>query len=93
LKLRIWDYMVITSAGCLVACVALIYLITVSGDTSYETLIWALIFLGFGLFAYAYFYEQRYKKAHPEEFPPPRLRAQEQLPQTVLNPRARYSNR
>jgi uncharacterized membrane protein YdjX (TVP38/TMEM64 family) len=71
LKLRIWDYMVITSAGCLVACVALIYLITVSGDTSYETLIWGLIFLGFGLFAYAYFYEQKYKKAHPEEFPPP----------------------
>jgi len=71
LKLRIWDYMVITSVGSLVACVALIYLITVSGDTSYETLIWALIFLGFGLFAYAYFYEQRYKKAHPEEFPPP----------------------
>ena len=71
MKLRIWDYMVITSAGSLVACVALIYLITVSGDTSYETLIWALIFLGFGLFAFAYFYEQKYKKAHPEEFPPP----------------------
>jgi uncharacterized membrane protein YdjX (TVP38/TMEM64 family) len=71
LKLRTWDYMVITSAGCLVACIALIYLITVSGDTSYEPLVWALVFLGFGLFAFAYFYEQRYKKAHPEEFLPP----------------------
>jgi uncharacterized membrane protein YdjX (TVP38/TMEM64 family) len=73
LRLRIWDYMFIAAVGCLVGCVALIYLITVSVDTSYEPVVWALIFLGFGLFAAAYFYEQRYKKAHPEEFPPPGL--------------------
>lgn len=71
LRLRVWDYMFIASVGCLVGCIALIYLITVTVDTTYEPVVWALIFLGFGLFAGAYFYEQRYRKAHPEEFPPP----------------------
>lgn len=51
-------------------CVALIWNITVTGDTSREWLIWGFVILGFTSVIMGYLTEKRYREAHPEEYMP-----------------------
>lgn len=47
--------------------VLLVWRVTVTGDLSLEPYTWFFIFLCAMLFAGGYFYEDRYRKEHPEE--------------------------
>ena len=46
---RPWTLMFAGAAACVVLCVGLVYLVTVTGDTSYEFIIYVLVLLGFML--------------------------------------------
>ena len=67
---RPWTLMFAGAAACVVLCVGLVYLVTVTGDTSYEFIIYVLVLLGFILMAGGYYLEGKYKKEHPAEFVP-----------------------
>ncbi|MES0324308.1 MAG: hypothetical protein ABUK18_00305 [Candidatus Bathyarchaeia archaeon] len=67
---RPWTLMFAGAAACVVLCVGLVYLVTVTGDTSYEFIIYVLVLLGFMLMAGGYYLEEKYKKEHPAEFVP-----------------------
>ena len=54
--------------ACALISVALIYVITVTRNISYEAFIYVLLFLSVGLAAAGYLTERKYKKEHPEEF-------------------------
>lgn len=64
---RPWTLMFAGSATCAVLCVGLIYLVTVTGDTSMEIIIYVLVLLGFILMAGGYYLEEKYKKEHPAQ--------------------------
>ena len=67
---RPWTLMFAGAAACAVLCVGLVYLVTVTWDTSYEFIIYVLVFLGFILMAGGYYLEEKYKKEHPSELVP-----------------------
>ena len=67
---RPWTLMFAGAAACAVLCVGLVYLVTVTGDTSYEFIIYVLVLLGFILMAGGYFIEEKYKNERPAEFVP-----------------------
>ncbi len=67
---RPWTLMFAGAAACVVLCVGLVYLVTVTGDTSYEFIIYVLVLLGFMLMAGGYYLEEKYKKEHPAEVVP-----------------------
>ncbi len=46
------------------------YLVTVTGDTAYEVIIYVLVLLGFALAGGGYYLEEKYKREHPSEFVP-----------------------
>lgn len=67
---RPWTLMFTGAGACAVICLGLVYLVTVTGDTSYEIIIYVLVLLGFILVAGGYFLEEKYRKQHPSEFVP-----------------------
>jgi len=67
---RPWTLMFISAGACAVLCLGLVYLITVTGNTSYEIIIYVLVLLGFVLVAVGYYLEVKYKRDHPAEFVP-----------------------
>ncbi len=67
---RPWTLMFIGAGACLVLCLGLVYLITVTGDTAYEVIIYVLVLLGFALAGGGYYLEEKYKREHPSEFVP-----------------------
>ncbi len=70
MKIRPWTLMFAGAFGCAILCLVMIYFITVTGNVSFEVIIYVLIFLGFGFAAGGYIIESRYKAEHPEEFLP-----------------------
>ena len=68
MELRPWTLMFAGAAACVVACIFLIWRITVTGDTSIEWMVWVLVLAGFGLFAGGYLSESRHRREHPEEY-------------------------
>jgi hypothetical protein len=66
MQLKPWSIMFAGAALCTVACAALIWMITATGDVSTEWAIWVLVLAGFGLLASGYLSETRYKREHPE---------------------------
>lgn len=54
--------------ACALISVGLIYVITVTGNISYESFIYVLLFLSVGFAAGGYLTERKYKQEHPEEF-------------------------
>ena len=67
---RPWTLMFIGAGACAVLCLGLVYLITVTGHTSYEIIIYVLVLLGFVLVAVGYYLEEKNKRDHPAEFVP-----------------------
>ena len=67
---RPWTLMYAGAVACAFLCVGLVFLVTVTEDTSYEIILYALVPLGFILLAGGYYIEEKYKKAHPSEFIP-----------------------
>lgn len=67
---RPWTLMFIGAGACAILSVGLVYLITVTGTTSYEIIIYVLVLLGFVLVAGGYYLEEKYKRDHPAEFVP-----------------------
>jgi uncharacterized membrane protein len=67
---RPWTLMFIGAGACAVLCLGLVYLITVTGNTSYEIIIYVLVLLGFVLVAVGYYLEVKYKRDHPADFVP-----------------------
>ncbi len=67
---RPWTLMFTGAGACAVLFLGLVYLVTVTGDTSYEIIIYVLVLLGFILVAGGYFLEEKYRKQHPSEFVP-----------------------
>ena len=65
-----WKIIYAAAILCDLISIALIYNVTVTGDTSTEWVVWFLVILGFGLIAYGWLTESKYKRLHPEEFPP-----------------------
>lgn len=49
---------------------ALIYNATVTGDAGLEWVVWLLVIAGFALIVGGWLTERRYKREHPEEYPP-----------------------
>ena len=68
MKLKNWTLLYGGAFVCSLLCLGLVYLITVTGDVSYESFIYVLMFLGVGLAGGGYYLESKYKKEHPEEF-------------------------
>lgn len=67
---RPWTLMFIGAGACAILSVGLVYLITVTGTTSYEIIIYVLVLLGFVLVVGGYYLEEKYKRDHPAEFVP-----------------------
>jgi hypothetical protein len=68
MNIKPWTLMYVGAFVCSLLCIGLVYLITVTGNISYEDLIYVLIFTTFGFATGGYVIESRYKKEHPEEF-------------------------
>ena len=68
MKIKPWTLMFAGAFVCSILCLGLVYLITVTGDVSYEVFIYVLMFLGLGFASGGYLMESKYKKEHPEEF-------------------------
>lgn len=67
---RPWTFMFIGAGACAVLCLGLVYIVTVTGNISYEVIIYVLVLLGFTLIAGGYYLEEKYKREHPSEFIP-----------------------
>ncbi len=67
---RPWTLMFIRAGACAVLCLGLVYIVKVTGNISYEVIIYVLVFLGFLLVAGGYYFEEKYKREHPSEFIP-----------------------
>jgi hypothetical protein len=67
---RPWTHMFTGAGACAVICLGLVYLVTVTGDTSYEIIIYVLVLLEFILVAGGYFLEEKYRKEYPSKFVP-----------------------
>jgi hypothetical protein len=68
MKLKNWTLLYGGAVVCSLLCLGLVYLITVTGDISYEAIIYVLMVLLLGLAGGGYYLESKYKKEHPEEF-------------------------
>ena len=68
MKLNNWTLLYGGAFVCSLICLGLVYLISVTGDVSYESFIFVLMFLGVGLAGGGYYLESKYKKEPPEEF-------------------------
>ena len=68
MELKPWTLLFAGAFGCSIICLGLVYLITVTGNVSYESFIFVLMFLGVGLAGGGYYLESKYKKEHPDEY-------------------------
>ncbi len=55
---------------CALICVAIVYKITTTGDTSDEWIIWVCVVVGFSLFGFGFVYEGRSKEQAEEQDTP-----------------------
>jgi hypothetical protein len=67
---KFWNLMYLGAVLCTLISIVTIYQVTVTKDTSNEWIAWACVIVGFSLFGLGFFYEDKYKKDHPEEFQP-----------------------
>jgi peptidoglycan/LPS O-acetylase OafA/YrhL len=68
LKLRPWFILYAGATLCVAACVYLIYIITRSGDTSIEWMIWVLFGLTITLVAGGYYLERDFRRKQLERW-------------------------
>ena len=68
MELKQWTLMYGGALACALLTLVLIYYITVTGNVAYETVIYILVFFGFGFAARGYMLESKYKREHPDEF-------------------------
>jgi hypothetical protein len=61
-KLTSWNLMYVAAVISALICVATVYQITVTGDTSNEWIIWIFVILGFSLFGFGFLTENRRNK-------------------------------
>jgi FtsH-binding integral membrane protein len=61
-KLTTWNLMYVAAVISALICVATVYQITVTGDTSNEWIIWIFVILGFCLFGFGFLTEGRHNK-------------------------------
>jgi len=66
LELKPWTLMYAFAVVSVVACFALLYVITVSGDASIEWMVWMSFGIGIALAAGGYWYENDQKRKHAE---------------------------
>ena len=62
IKLTSWNLMYVGAVIAALICVATVYQITVTGDTSDEWIIWICVILGFSLFGFGFLTEGRHNK-------------------------------
>jgi NADH:ubiquinone oxidoreductase subunit 6 (subunit J) len=60
-----WKLMYIGAILCALICVAMVYKIATTGDTSDEWIVWVTVVVGFCLFGFGFVYEGRSKQ--PED--------------------------
>jgi len=61
LKAMTWNLMYIGAILCAIICVAMVYKITTTQDTTDEWIIWTCVIIGFSLFGFGFIYEGRNK--------------------------------
>jgi hypothetical protein len=61
-KLTSWNLMYVGAVIAALICVANVYQITMTGDTSNEWIIWICVILGFCLFGFGFLTENRHSK-------------------------------
>jgi fatty acid desaturase len=66
-KLTSWNLMYLAAVISALICVATVYQITVTGDTSNEWIIWICVILGFCLFGFGFLTESRHNKDQREQ--------------------------
>lgn len=65
-KAMTWRFMYVGAIICAVICVAIVYKITVTQDTSDEWIIWTCVIIGFCLFGFGFVYEGKNKDRSTE---------------------------
>jgi NADH:ubiquinone oxidoreductase subunit 6 (subunit J) len=66
LKAMTWNLMYIGAILCAIICVAMVYKITTTQDTTDEWIIWTCVIIGFSLFGFGFVYEGRNKDTTSE---------------------------
>lgn len=64
-----WKLMYIGAVLCALICVAIVYKIATTGNTSDEWVVWVMVVVGFCLFGFGFVYEGRNKQPEAEETP------------------------
>lgn len=64
-----WKLMYVGAILCALICVAMVYKIATTGDTSDEWIVWVTVVVGFCLFGFGFVYEGRSKRPEDEEIP------------------------
>ena len=64
IKLTSWNLMYIAAVIAALICVATVYQITVTGNTTNEWIVWICVIIGFSLFGFGFLTETRYNKEH-----------------------------
>jgi len=62
LKIRSWTLMYMLAAVSVAICIYLLYVITVSGNSSIEWIVWTFFGIGFSLAAAGFWYENDQKR-------------------------------
>lgn len=65
-KAMTWKTMYFGAVLCAFICLAMVYQITVTEDTSNEWIIWTCVIIGFCLFGFGFVYEGRNKESSVE---------------------------
>lgn len=68
MEFKPWTLMYVGAFACAVMSLVLIYVITVTGNVSYEVGIYFMVFFGFGFAAGGYLLESKHKRENPEEY-------------------------
>ena len=66
-KAMTWKLMYVGAILCALICVAIVYKITTTGDTSDEWVVWATVVVGFCLFGFGFVYESRNKQSEDKD--------------------------
>jgi NADH:ubiquinone oxidoreductase subunit 6 (subunit J) len=68
-KAMTWKLMYVGAILCALICVAMVYKIATTGDTSDEWVVWVTVVVGFCLFGFGFVYEGRSKQFEDGETP------------------------
>jgi len=60
-KSMTWNLMYIGAVLCALICVAIVYQIIMTQDTSDEWIIWTCVIIGFSLFGFGFLYESKHR--------------------------------